>query len=250
MPAATEVTLSTTDPLDRLVNLRDLGGQPVGDGAMTRTGVVYRSDAPHTGDRAPDGMPSWPPKVVVDLRDSWETEGKQHPLAEVAEVRHIPLLEDLDEVELELDDSAHDLTKLYQTILQGASKKLVEVFRIALEADGPVLIHCAAGKDRTGVSAAMLLSAVGVREDAIVADYARTDQNMFGVLKRLDAAPVLPPGVDEEVVRELMSTPTEAIESVLATFAAHEGGAAGWLRSHGATEQELTRWRHKFTPKP
>ncbi|MGW1678691.1 tyrosine-protein phosphatase [Saccharopolyspora sp. NPDC002376] len=242
--------MSTTDPLDQLVNLRDLGGQPIGDGATTRTGVVYRSDAPHSGDRAPEGMPSWPPKVVVDLRDSWEAEGKQHPLAEVAEVRHVPLLEDLEEVELELDDSAHDLTKLYQTILQGARKKLVEVFRIVLEADGPVLIHCAAGKDRTGVSAALLLSAAGVREDVIVADYARTDQNMFRVLQRLDAAPVLPPGVDEDMVRELMSTPTEAIKSVLKTFENYDGGAAGWLQSHGATKQELTNWRHKFALAP
>ncbi|MBF6507604.1 tyrosine-protein phosphatase [Nocardia farcinica] len=241
--------MSTTDPLDRLVNLRDLGGQPVGDGVLTRAGVVLRSDAPHAGDRAPEDVPSWPPEVVVDLRDSWETEREEHPLAEVAEVRNVPLLEDLQDVEVEIDDAAHDLTKLYQTILQGAPKKLVEVFRIVLEADGPVLIHCAAGKDRTGVSAALLLSAVGVRDDAIVADYARTDQNMFRVLQRLDAAPVLPPGVDEEMVRELMSTPTEAIESVLDTFRRFEDRAAGWLRSHGVTEDELTRWRQKFTAK-
>lgn len=246
MPNATEVTLSTTDPLDRLVNLRDLGGQPIGDGAMTRPGVVYRSDAPHRGDREPEGMPSWPPAVVVDLRDSWETEGEEHPLSGVAEVRSIPLLEDLRHADVEVDDSAHDLTKLYQSIVQGAAKKLVEVFRTVLEADGPALIHCAAGKDRTGVSAAMLLSAAGVRDDAIVADYAVTDQNMFKVLQRLDAAPVLPPGVDEEQVRELMSTPTEAIESVLATFARYEDRAAGWLRAHGAAEDELTRWRQKF----
>lgn len=241
--------MSTTDPLDGLVNLRDLGGQPIGNGVMTRTGVVYRSDAPHTGDRNPVSMPSWPPRVVVDLRGSWETE-EAHPLAGVAEVHNISLLEDLQDVEIEVDEAAHDLTKLYQTMLQGASKKLVEVFRIVLDADGPALIHCSAGKDRTGVSAALLLSAAGVRDDAIVADYARTDQNMLRVLQRLDSAPVLPPGVDEEMVRELMSTPTEAIESVLATFAAHEDRAAGWLRTHGATDDELTRWRQKFNAQP
>lgn len=242
--------MSTTDPLNGLVNLRDLGGQPIGNGAMTRAGVVYRSDAPHTGDRNPESMLSWPPSVVVDLRGSWETKDEEHPMAGVAEVHNISLLEDLQDVEIEVDDAAHDLTKLYQTMLQGASKKLVEVFRIVLDADGPALIHCSAGKDRTGVSAALLLSAAGVRDDAIVADYARTDQNMFRVLQRLDSAPALPPGVDEEMVRELMSTPTEAIESVLETFADHEDGAAGWLRTHGATEGELTRWRQKFNAQP
>ncbi|RKT82372.1 Tyrosine phosphatase family protein [Saccharopolyspora antimicrobica] len=242
--------MSTTDPLDGLVNLRDLGGQPLGGGALTRSGVVYRSDAPHTGDRNPESMPSWPPSVVVDLRGSWETKDEEHPLAGVAEVHHVSLLEDLQDVEIEVDDAAHDLTKLYQTILQGAPKKLVEVFRIVLEADGPALIHCSAGKDRTGVSAALLLSAAGVRDDAIVADYSRTDQNMLRVLQRLDSAPVFPPGVDEEMVRELMSTPTEAIESVLETFAGYEDRAAGWLRTHGATEEELTRWRQKFNAQP
>ena len=51
------------------------------------------------------------------------------------------------------------------------------------------------------LAAALLLGAVGVRDDAIVADYARTDQNMFRVLQRLELAPALPPGVTEEDVR-------------------------------------------------
>ncbi|QIZ36719.1 tyrosine-protein phosphatase [Saccharopolyspora sp. ASAGF58] len=239
--------MSTTDPLDALVNLRDLGGQPTGDGVATRAGVVYRSDAPHVGDRDPVDLSPWPPKVVVDLRDSVETGDEEHPLAAVATVHSVPLLEEARDADVELDEAAHELTALYQSIVQGVPKKLVEVFRIVLDADGPVLIHCAAGKDRTGVVSAMLLSAVGVRRDAIVADYVRTDRNMLRVLQRLDEVPALPPGVDEEMVHELLSTPTEAIESVLNTFAEHEGGARGWLQAHGATNEELDRWQTKFT---
>lgn len=238
--------MPTTDPLDALVNLRDLGGQPAGDGVVTRAGVVYRSDAPHVGDRGPADLSPWPPKVVVDLRDSAEAGDQEHPLAAVATVHSVPLLEEVRDADVELDDAAHELTALYQSIVQGAPKKLVEVFRIVLDADGPVLIHCAAGKDRTGVVSAMLLSAVGVRRDAIVADYVRTDRNMLRVLQRLDRVPALPPGVDEEMVHELLSTPTEAIESVLDTFGDHEGGARGWLRAHGATHEELDRWETKF----
>jgi rhodanese-related sulfurtransferase len=233
VPELTEVTLPTTDPLDALVNLRDLGGQPAGDGAVTRAGVVYRSDAPHTGDRAPEHLPQWPPKVVVDLRDSAEAGEQEHPLAAVAMVHNVPLLEAVQDADLEIDEAAHEMTAFYQSIINGAPKKLVEVFRIVLDADGPVLIHCAAGKDRTGVVCAMLLGAVGVRRDAIVADYVRTDRNMFRVLQRLNVAPELPPGVDEEMVQDFMSTPSDAIESVLGTFADHEAGTRGWLRSHG-----------------
>ena len=238
--------MSMTDPsveaLEGLVNLRDLGGLPTEDGVLTRPGVIYRSDAPHEGDREPAGLPQWPPELVVDFRDTVEQE-ERHPLAAATNVRRLPLLEDIREEQEEHD---HPLSSLYQSIVNGAPEKLVEVFRLALESEGPLLIHCAAGKDRTGVASALLLSAVGVRPDAIVADYVRTDRNMYRVLQRLDAAPELPPGVDEEDVQELISTPTDAIEGVLSRFSEHSDGAAGWLVAHGATREEIARWRERF----
>lgn len=240
------MTDPTVDALGGLVNLRDLGGLPTEDGVLTRSGVIYRSDAPHEGDYDPEGMPQWPPELVVDLRDSVEQEEQGHPLASATNVRRLPFLEDIREEQEELDEAAHPLSGLYQNIINGAPEKLVQVFRLALEADGPLLIHCAAGKDRTGVAAALLLSAVGVRDDAIVADYVRTDRNMYRVLQRLDAAPELPPGVDEEDVHELISTPTDAIEGVLTRFSEYSDGAAGWLVAHGATEEEIARWRERF----
>ncbi|WP_370591132.1 tyrosine-protein phosphatase [Saccharopolyspora montiporae] len=241
--------MSTTDPADvlgGLVNFRDLGGLPMRGGTFTAPGVLYRSDAPHVGDRAPQDAPEWPPAAVVDLRDEVELDGAPHPMADVAEVHQVPLLEDVRPGDSDRPDD-HELTVLYQGIVDHAAKKLVEVFRIVLNAGGPVLIHCAAGKDRTGVSAALLLSLVEVRRDAVVADYVRTDGNMFRVLQRLQVlSPELPPGVDVDSVRELMSTPAEAIERVLGRFAAHPGGAADWLRGHGVTDEELQRWRERF----
>ncbi|QUH01303.1 tyrosine-protein phosphatase [Saccharopolyspora erythraea] len=234
------------EALDGLVNLRDLGGVPVEEGVATAAGVVLRSDAPHAGDRTPEMPAQWPPKVVVDLRDPSELAGKPHPLAEVARVHRVPLLEEERGGGGGADDTRHALTALYQRMLDRAAKKLVEVFRIVLESDGPVLIHCAAGKDRTGVASAMLLSAAGVRRDAIVADYVLTDQNMPRVLQRLSVDPQLPPGVDEEMVRQLISAPAEAIESVLDRFDEHEGGAAGWLLAHDVTQAEVDRWRERF----
>ncbi|SFS67283.1 tyrosine-protein phosphatase [Saccharopolyspora flava] len=230
--------------LDELVNLRDLGGQPTGTGALTRPGVVYRSDAPRLGDRDPGGLPGWPPRVVVDLREAAETRD-EHPMAPASLVHRVRVLEGLDKPD-EDDESVHELTTLYQGMLLGAPTKLVEVFRHVLEADGPALVHCAAGKDRTGVVSAVLLSAAGVRPDAIIADYVRTDENMLRVLQRLEELPELPPGVDEEAVAELMATPTQAIERVLEVFDEHPDAAAGWLAGHGVTDDELHRWREKF----
>ncbi|RCW44001.1 protein tyrosine/serine phosphatase [Halopolyspora algeriensis] len=230
--------------LDGLVNLRDLGGLPTEGEAITRPGVLYRSDAPHAGDRAPAGMPQWPPKAVVDLRDTVEEDEREHPLAPVSRVYRIPVLEDL-RTGLGREPSS-SLRALYERLLEGASKRLVEVFRVAVETDGPVLIHCAAGKDRTGVVCALLARAAGVRSDAIVADYVSTDRNMWRVLQRLAVSPTLPPGVDREAVSELISAPASAIEAVLARLDENEGGAAGWLQAQGAGRADITRWQQRF----
>lgn len=236
------------ETLNGLVNLRDLGGTPTDSGMVTRSGVLYRADAPLAGDDDPDEVSTWPPEVVLDLRDPVELNNQPHPLASRTTVHSIPLLEDVrgGPTTRADDETRHELTVLYEGMVDDAAKKLVEVFRIVLEASGPALIHCAAGKDRTGVASALLLSAVGARPDAVVADYVHTDRNMLRVLQRLDAAPELPPGVDEDAVLELMSTPTEAIDSVLARFAKFPDGASGWLREHGVTEDELRRWRERF----
>lgn len=234
--------------LDGLVNLRDLGGLPTDGEVTTRPGVLYRSDAPHAGDRAPDGMSQWPPKAVVDLRDTVEEDEREHPLAELSRVHRIPVLEDLRTSAG--SSTSLSLRALYEYLLDGAAKRLLEVFRVAVETDGPVLIHCAAGKDRTGVACALLMRAAGVRSDAIVADYVRTDRNMRRVLQRLDVSPALPPGVDEEAVNELISAPAAAMEAVLARLDENEGGAAGWLLTHGADEAEITRWQHRFLTTP
>lgn len=236
------MTEPMADGLDGLVNLRDLGGLPTRNGNVTRPGVLYRSDAPRAGDRAPEGLAHWPPAAVVDLRDTVEYGTEPHPLADVSVVHRIPVLESI-------RDTANErlgLDALYQSLLAGAAKKLVEVFRIATRADGPVLIHCAAGKDRTGVVSALLLSAVGVRADSIVADYVRTGRNMRRVLQRLNAAETLPPGVEDEPVAELVTAPAAAIEGVLARLDEHDGAAAGWLEAHGATRMELSRWQKRF----
>lgn len=234
--------------LRSLVNIRDLGGLPAGEGRRTRAGVVFRSDAPKAGDRAPEGVAQWPPHTVIDLREPVELGGEDHPLSKVTTVCRLPLLEDVREADVAGEDSGdHELTRLYLGILNGAAKKLVEAFRTVLNSDGPVLVHCAAGKDRTGVVSAMLLSAVGVPEDEIIADYQRTSENMLGVLRRLDVAVDLTPGVDPEAVSGLVATPFQAIRRVLDRFAEFPDGAAGWLRSHGVSEDELRAWRQRFT---
>jgi protein-tyrosine phosphatase len=236
------MTEPMADGLDGLVNLRDLGGLPTRNGSTTRPGVLYRSDAPHAGDRAPEGFAQWPPAAVIDLRDTVEYGTEPHPLVDVSVVHRIPVLEGIRHIVNE----RNGLDALYQSLLDGAAKKLVEIFRIVTQTEGPVLIHCAAGKDRTGVACALLLSAAGVEAGSIVADYVRTDRNMHRVLQRLNVAKTLPPGVEEQPVAELVAAPAPAIEGVLTRLEEHEGAAPGWLQAHGATQAEVSRWQERF----
>ncbi|WP_228717609.1 tyrosine-protein phosphatase [Allosaccharopolyspora coralli] len=234
--------------LDSLVNVRDLGGLPTEDGGWTRPGVLYRSDAPRVGDRDPVGLAGWPPRVVVDLRDAPEQGDRDHPMLTVAAVRRVSLLEDIHRSGAFADKPFPGLAELYTRMTDLAAVKLVEAFRAASTADGPALVHCAAGKDRTGVLTALLLRAAGVRREAVVEDYLVTNDNLMRVLQRLELAPILPVGVDADIseLRELHQAPREAIDAVLTRFE-ESGGVVPWLARHGLGADEVARWRARLT---
>ncbi|MCP2256828.1 Protein tyrosine/serine phosphatase [Streptoalloteichus tenebrarius] len=232
---------------DRMVNLRDLGGLPTEDGRRTRPGVLYRGDAPHAGDVAPEHLPVWPPRVVVDLRARVEYDGVPHPLErDPVRVHRVPLLDDLAAAPQPTPVTVPSLTAIYTHLLSECGADLAKVLGILAAAEGPSLVHCSAGKDRTGVAVALLLRTVGVRRDAVIADYVLTDANMPGVMRRMIGNPMLPPGVDPQAVRELMSAPAAAIEVVLDHVDEHPGGVRGWLVEHGADEADLDRWTARF----
>ncbi|MCP3801608.1 tyrosine-protein phosphatase [Allokutzneria sp. A3M-2-11 16] len=231
--------------MTELANARDVGGLPTADGRTTRAGVLYRSDAPHEGDRGPD-LPSWPPALVIDLRATAEHSGAAHPLAGPdTVVRRIPLLEavvaELNEPSTPAAPADKDLAAVYVGMLKASSAEFVEVLRLVAVADGPALVHCAAGKDRTGVAVALALSAVGVTREAIVADYVRTQANMERVIARMTGGVLLPEGVDFEPIRHLFEAPARAMEAVLDRLDAHPDGARGWLDEHGLSPITITR---------
>lgn len=126
-----------------------------------------------------------------------------------------------------------------------SATRRVAVLELLVAADGPTLIHCAAGKDRTGVLIAILLRAAGVTEDAIVADYVQTAGAMTSVRRRISSS-------DEEVAAliaqfpEAGLAPAEAITAVLQQVDGSPGGIAKWLTSHGVPAELLNVWRDKL----
>ncbi|WP_084038177.1 tyrosine-protein phosphatase [Demequina sp. NBRC 110053] len=230
-------------PLDRLANLRDLADAAPG----LRAGIAYRSDAPFEGDAEPPGVEAWPPATVVDLRGPGEKDAT-HPLGPGVRTVEIDLLSAADPTGAAMARLS-TLEELYALMLgSGSAPGLVQVVAEVAREDAPVLFHCSAGKDRTGVSAALILALVGVSRDAVVADYHRTAEHMPSVLGRIMAS--APSHVGDtplaSVPREILEAPEAAIESVLDAWDEHDGGVEGWYLAHGGDAQTLAALRGRL----
>jgi protein-tyrosine phosphatase len=221
--------------IDGVHNVRDLGRLPVANGGTTATGRLYRSEFATFA--AAQGEPPTNPlglRTVVDLRRFSET---RHEWVEWESVGvryvHCPLA-------LAGGDTFSDK---YPQYLMGKPEVFVTAIRaLADPANHPALFHCAAGKDRTGVVAAVLLDVVGVARDDIALDYELTTATLRQVLDRMR---------DQEPYRETLTTSTfesllpraETILHFLDWLDEEWGGAPGWLTQHGMSEAQLEAFR-------
>jgi protein tyrosine/serine phosphatase len=262
--------------LDGTTNTRDLGGLPTTDGGTTAPGRVLRSDNLQTltpGDvrRLVDELGV---TEVLDLRTTAEVllEGRG-PLREVPAVthRHFTLLperghhtdvfavEDPDDLDLPEDwadsvlprqDDAHaeepPAVRSYLGYLADRPDAVVGALR-ALAAGGPgaTVVHCAAGKDRTGVVVALALAVAGVGHAEIVADYALTAEVIDALVAKLAASPTYAEDMERRDVAS--HTPRAAtMERVLALLDERSGGPVGWLTAHGFGPQEQAALRARL----
>ena len=187
--------------LDGAVNARDLGGLPTVDGRLTQPGVLLRADnLQDLSERDVDTLLEHGVRTVVDLRTSAEVELTGPGPLRKTDVTHVhldliphgfdgqpPLARAIPDEEA----GPHAVDHLYFDYIQDAPDQIGTALRtIADPNSGSVLVHCAAGKDRTGVVIALALSLVGVHRDAVVADYARSDERVALVRDRLIATPL------------------------------------------------------------
>lgn len=224
--------------LPAVVNLRDLGGLPTTTG-RTAPGVLLRSDAPYRGDVAPEGF-DWPPAAVVDLRDHTEGADSIYEWPAGVEVISHPIF-----TGARLDRSVQrPLIDIYKSVLETAAPRVVGAINHYSES-GATVVHCAAGKDRTGIVVAVSLMIAGVEPDAIVADYQRTEEAIGNVYLRMRERRRLFADVTPD--HQIFRTPRPAIDLVLETVDGATGGAWGWFEQHGGDLDRLERWRERFT---
>lgn len=252
--------------IEGLVNFRDTGGTPLTSGGTTRENVLFRSEGPAAiTPRGLDQLAASPIGVIVDFRTELERRSAPDALPDSRPFRmvQLELLEgalpgmatiapdgvmDADRISRILA-AIPALGDLYIAMLANGSSAFAEVARLvaSVTPDEPsaVLVHCTAGKDRTGVSIALLLDAVGADRQAIVADYASSAANLAGAWAERIQAGIRQLGVEltPSIVEIATGTPPEAIEKAMAWVDATHGGSAAYLRSGGLTDAEFAGLR-------
>jgi protein tyrosine/serine phosphatase len=177
-------------------------------------------------------------QVIVDLRTGEEVslEGPG-PLVHDGrvEIRHRSLYPEkgkLTDVMISKADGENPAVQYYLRYLADRPDSVVGALEDIASGPGPVVVHCAAGKDRTGVVVAMALAAVGVDRQAIVDDYVLTGERIVAIMARLRASSTY--AADLAGVTDESRKPQAAfLERVLDVLDERDGGPVEWLRGHG-----------------
>jgi protein-tyrosine phosphatase len=235
--------------VDGAYNVRDLGGLPVGADRIVRRGQVYRSGdlcrltVAGAGDLRARGV-----ATVIDLRTTAEVQRRgRFPFEDLGIVyRHRPLLDlSATEPEAQLADLPPDvLDQLYRHLAQQGSGNLALVLTwLAEEPTLPALVHCVAGKDRTGLVAAVLLGLLGVSDEDIAADYALSQVALASFRRRAEEQDADGAAWMSRVRPQLLQARPEAMLDLLAWLRERHGSIEGYARSIGVSDATIAALR-------
>lgn len=219
--------------LEGSVNFRDLGGLPTTDDRRTQAGRLFRSDALHRLTNADlDILSDLGIATMIDLRSESELEksGPSPLLDRGTRHLHLPLFSS--DTSPEAIDPALTLGDLYVRMLERGTGRIRAIFEILANGQHlPAVIHCAAGKDRTGVVTALVLRSIGVADITIVEDYALTDRNMMRLIEqmRTSGQPLSSMRVPDHYMRAV----PETMELFLRTVDDTYGSTIGYLAHAG-----------------
>ena len=253
--------------LEGAVNVRDLGGLPTEDGSVVQRDRLIRSDNLQslTENDVRVLVDGHSVRAVADLRTGVEVEHEgPGPLTREpgVVVEHYSLFPEsghnTDVAALDDDgpvvlpwqtrdaaDPEHrpkNAADFYLRYLLDRPDSVIDALRLVATTDGATIVHCAAGKDRTGVVVAIALSEIGVRREAIVEDYAMSAERIHDIFARLRASStyaddLADASVDKHAPRDTtMQQLLEAIDEV-------HGGVPAWLRKHGWTDEDSAALR-------
>jgi protein-tyrosine phosphatase len=222
-------------------NARDVGGLPTVSGRPIRTRALIRTDRLDLLNV--DGLAAvddYGVSRIVDLRSVEEITDAPGPFAADARYRHEPFI-DPDGGPFE----APTLVEAYQlSVVRNARRIAACVAAVAEAPAGGVLVHCAAGKDRTGMLVAMLLHAVGVPLSEVAADYGRSTE---GLRSRYEAELAAEPDATKrERLRDRQSSHPDTILATMAYLEDAYGATLDYLTAIGVTPQQIGALRARL----
>ena len=224
-------------------NLRDLGGHAHPDGELA-WGRFWRSDSPHDLDGAgADSLIERGLVTIIDLREPEEAAQQPNPLAGRIAYHSVPIFGGLDLSLPAIVDAEDPLLALYCVALAESAAAFARVMRlIAAAPAGTILFHCTAGKDRTGLVAALLLKLAGVADADIVADYAETACHIGPVLAALEMR-ARARGADVARLSRYWGSDAVTMQRLLEHLETRHGGVVAYLSAAGLTAAELRSLR-------
>lgn len=232
-------------------NIRDLGGYPTRDGHMTQWRRVLRGDGLHR--IAPEGGKALREaglRSVIDLRSNSELEHEPNPFADALDVAFSPrpLFDDLAPTLLGIKARASDdlLLDFYIEALGDKSAAVRAVLTTIAEApEGTVLFHCTAGKDRTGIIAALLLGTAGVERGDIITDYSLTGERIAPLVQRLLDHTTARGGDAASHARFLRCDPP-TMGATLDHIDRRHGSIPGYLKDIGLSQGDIDALRDRL----
>jgi protein-tyrosine phosphatase len=209
---------------------------------MTRRGVVVRSDnVSSLNPFGRDAMAAYGVTTVIDLRTESEVKASPSPFAGhdhgngMPAYLHLPLVDDATNPIISEGPTMPDR---YELMVEWRKAALGAIFTAVASAEGAVVVHCFAGKDRTGLVAAMLLSLAHVEDEAIGDDYAETDTQLAEKYEEWIAGA---PPERLERLRDEMRCPPEWMLGTLDHIRRKWGGVEAYLEAGGVTPSAITR---------
>ena len=247
-------------PLQGGQNFRDLGGYRTSDGRTTRWGMLYRSGSMHfLTDADYAYLEKRGIRTVCDFRSTSEraSEPVSWPASAAPNLLFTDYVQDLKNSGLAAGTAPVTgaaaramMANLYPTMLVQLNAQYRRMFAELLAGRAPLAFNCTAGKDRTGVASALLLTALGVPRETVIQDYLLTNR-YFDPKKVGASANTMSESLNRmpaDVLQAYMAADRSYIEAAFHVIDAHKGGATGYLRDElGLAPADLTRLRRMYT---
>jgi protein-tyrosine phosphatase len=237
---------TTVLAIEGCFNFRDAGGWPVDGGMTMRRGVLYRADAP-------ERLTAQGRATVGDLGLTCVVDLRQKRFVEISlgfvgddMTHHIELVDQMiDYSNMPRLEEPVDLTEMYIDLIGRCEPQLVRAIDIVADhvSGGPVLVHCTAGKDRTGLVVALIQAGIGVSLDSIADDFHRSDAP-----SRLRRAAMMESPVtgDPPVARSpefLWTAPRESMYLLASRAAEKFGSLQAWPLALGVSATTIDKLR-------